>query len=233
MSSKPFISIVLPVHNQADHISTVVTEYEQALTQIPYSHECILVVNGCQDGSLEVCSKLSKQFGVVRVLHNEKKGWGLAVKLGLNEARGDILCFTNAARTSARDLVLLLLYAVSNPGVIIKANRRIRESLHRRLGSLLYNLECRYLFDLSCWDVNGTPKVFPRSCSRLLQLTQDADLFDVEFDVICQRENYPLLEVPVFSVRRHSGRSTTGLRSAWYMYLGVLRLWRNLKRNNS
>jgi hypothetical protein len=54
----------------------------------------------------------------------------------------------------------------------VKANRKIRDHWSRRLGSLLYNLECRALFDLSVWDVNGTPKVFPRSCDRAAQLTR-------------------------------------------------------------
>ena len=45
----------------------------------------------------------------------------------------------------------------------MKANRKIRDNWRRRLGSLLYNLECRALFDLANWDINGTPKVFPRA----------------------------------------------------------------------
>ena len=45
---------------------------------------------------------------------------------------------------------------------VIKASRKIRENWKRRLGSLLYNLECRALFDLPYWDINGTPKVFGR-----------------------------------------------------------------------
>ena len=60
----------------------------------------------------------------------------------------------------------MLLYAAAYPNVVVKANRKIREHWTRRLGSLLYNLECRALFDLSNWDVNGTPKVFPRALRR-------------------------------------------------------------------
>ena len=62
------------------------------------------------------------------------------------------------------------------PKVVIKANRKIRESWRRRMGYLLYNLECRALFDLSVWDINGTPKVFPRSFTALLNLARDDDL---------------------------------------------------------
>jgi hypothetical protein len=122
--------------------------------------------------------------------------------------------------------VLLLLYARTFPDVVVKANRKIRERWTRRLGSLLYNLECRALFDLSSWDVNGTPKVFPRSFAKLLALTRDDDLIDAEFSWICRREGYRMLEVPIFSSRRHGGTSTTTLLSAVRMYAGAYRLWR-------
>ena len=57
----------------------------------------------------------------------------------------------------------MLLYASVYPDVVVKANRRSATTGGAGLGSLLYNLECRALFDLSFWDINGTPKVFPRS----------------------------------------------------------------------
>ncbi|HLH26557.1 MAG TPA: glycosyltransferase [Chloroflexota bacterium] len=224
--SEPHISIVLPVYNQADHIGDVVRDYEAALARVPYSHEMILVVNGSRDRSLDVCQALAAEYPTVLVQHSQRGGWGLAVKLGLRAARGDVLCYTNSARTSAQDLVLVLLYGVVNPGVVVKANRKIRENWRRRMGSLLYNLECRALFDLSYWDINGTPKVFPRQFDKLLALTRDDDLIDAEFNVVCRREGYPMLEVPIFASRRHGGTATTNYRSAVKMYWGAYQLWR-------
>jgi glycosyltransferase involved in cell wall biosynthesis len=223
----PFISIVLPVYNQADHIDSVVRSYLEALEKIPNTHELILVTNGCSDNSPEVCLALAEEHASVRAKNTERTGWGLAVKLGLEEARGQVLCYTNLARTSAADLTLLLLYAVAHEDVVVKANRKIRENWWRRLGSLLYNLECRSLFDLPYWDINGTPKVFPRSFDRLLRLKSDDDLIDVEFNAICRREGYRVLEVPILSYRRQGGRSTTNYRSALRMYWGAYKMWRD------
>lgn len=222
------VSIILPVYNQADHITEIVDKYEESLARAEIPHELLLVVNGSKDRSLEVCNSLAEQYEAVRTLHSVKGGWGLAVKLGLNEARGELVCYTNSARTSSEDLVLLLLYAIAYPNAVIKANRKIRESWRRRLGSLLYNLECRMLFDLSNWDINGTPKVFPRTYEKLLALKRNDDLIDAEFSVICRREGYRMLEVPIFSVRRHGGKSTTHYLSALKMYWGVYKMWRAL-----
>jgi glycosyltransferase involved in cell wall biosynthesis len=220
------LSVILPVHNQADHVEEVVTEYQESLSRLPAPHELLLVVNGSSDGSLDVCRMLEERHEPVRALHLAEGGWGRAVRFGIDSARGDLLCYSNLARTRAEDLTLLLLYATIHPGVVVKANRKIRDSLYRRLGSLLYNLECRALFDLSYWDVNGTPKVFPRSLKALLCLERNDDLIDAEFVIACRRENYPVLEVPIFSNVRHGGETTTNHWSALKLYWGAIGMWR-------
>lgn len=227
--SYSLISIVLPVYNQADHIAAVVEEYETALDKVPTPHEILLVVNGCRDNSLDVCKDLAESYPSVTLIHSEKAGWGRAVVLGLAAAKGDLLCYTNLARTHVKDLTLILLYATVHTDIVVKANRKIRDSWHRRLGSLLYNLECRALFDLSYWDINGTPKVFPRSFEKLLSLSRQDDLIDAEFNALCRREGYPVLEVPIFSSLRHGGASTTSTISALRMYWGAIELWRAMR----
>ena len=212
-----------------EFIAGVVQAYVQALQKIPARHEVLLIVNG-RDDSLAVCRGLEPDQPTVRVLENDRRGWGPAVRRGLAEARGDLLCYTNSARTSAEDLLLAILYAIAYPGVVVKANRRIRDSWFRRLGSLLYNLECRVLFDLASFDLNATPKVFPRTLEKLVALSRNDDVIDVEFNVICRREGYRMIEVPIFATTRHGGESTTTLWSAFRMYCGAFQFWRDLRR---
>ncbi len=221
-------SIILPIHNQADHVEELVLEYDKALSRIPTPYEFILVVNNSRDRSFDICQSLSQRLPYVKVLNSEKGGWGWAVRMGLKEAHGDVLCYTNSARTKPQELQLFLLYAIANPSNVIKANRKFRDNFLRRLGSLLYNLEVRMLFNLAYWDINGTPKVFPKVFADLMDLTEDGDMIDAEFNVICHRKNYPVLEVPVVSIARRSGKSTTGYYSALKMYWGAYKLWRKM-----
>jgi glycosyltransferase involved in cell wall biosynthesis len=222
-------SIVLPVHNQADHIGGIVDGYVGRLRPMSIPFELVLVPNAVTDRSTEVCNELAERHEEVRALEElARGGWGRAVRAGLREARGDLLGYTNSARTTPEILALMLAYATAYPQVVLKANRRIRESFRRRLGSVLYNLEARSLFNLSVWDINGTPKLFPRSFDRLLALTRDDDLIDLEFVIVCRREDYPLLEVPLIVNERHGGRSTTNYRSAVRMYWGAYQLRRQL-----
>lgn len=222
----PLVSLVLPVHNQGEHIRGIVEGYIDGLEVLPIRHEIILVVNGSTDESQTVCESLAAEFDGVQTLALDRRGWGRSVRTGLAAAEGDLLCFTNSARTTREILMLMLAYALAYPEVALKANRRIRESRRRRLGSLIYNIECRALFDLSVWDINGTPKIFPRSFDKLLALTRDDDLLDCEFNVVCRTNDYPMIEVPILATERHGGRSTTNYSSAIRMYTGAYAMWR-------
>jgi glycosyltransferase involved in cell wall biosynthesis len=212
------------VHNQADHIGSIVSGYLGALAKLDRPAEVILVTNGCTDRSPEVAAELAASNERVRTIDLPQSGWGRSVRAGLREAGGDILCYTNSARTTPEMLSLLLIYEAAYPHVVLKANRKIRDNWRRRLGSLIYNLECRALFDLPIWDINGTPKVFPREFGALLELERDDDLIDLEFAWVCKREEYPILEVPLLATQRHGGRSTTNYGSALKMYVGAWRL---------
>jgi glycosyltransferase involved in cell wall biosynthesis len=225
------ISVVLPIHNQADHLRAVVEDLVPALDRLPVPHELLLIVNGSSDQSIDLARELERTYSSVRAIESTLGGWGRAVRLGLAEARGDLVCYTNCARTSAEDLTLVLIYAMAYRGIVIKVNRRVRERLYRRLGSLLFNLECRVLFELSCWDVNGTPKAFPRSCEKLFALTRNDDLLDLEFNAVCATERYRMLEVPILSTKRHGGQSTTTVLSAVKLYWGAVQLWRARRRS--
>jgi glycosyltransferase involved in cell wall biosynthesis len=189
----------------------------------------VLVPNACRDRSPDICRSLALRRDNVRVVELAEGGWGRAVRAGLAEASGDLLCYANSARTQPPMLTLMLVYAAAYPNAVLKANRTIRDSFQRRVGSLLFNLECRALFDLPTMDVNGTPKVFPRSFARLLELTRDDDLIDVEFMLTCMREGYPMLEVPILATQRHGAESTTSYRSAARLYHGAWRMKRELR----
>jgi len=221
------VSVVLPVYNQAGHIRAVLEEYIAVLDQLPFDYELLPVINGPRrDNSLEICREFEKTSKRTKTFCIDQSGWGSAVQLGLSQASGDLLCFANSARTSGKDLALFLVYGSIHNDCVIKANRRIRESFKRRFASLLYNLECRMLFDLPYWDINGTPKVFSRDLVHLRNLKQAGDLIDLEFNAICREHSYNVLEVPILSSSRRTGKSTTNWKSGLRMYWGAYQLRR-------
>lgn len=230
MNEKPYISIILPVYNQFDHIGEIVETYLTTLDNLKHPFEMILVVNGNHDNSLLVCQELAAFHPSVQVIYSEKAGWGRAVKTGMAKAQGQVICYTNSARTTPYTLISLIMLALANPEYVIKANRRLRYPIIRKIGSVLYNVQCRYLFDLAVWDINGTPKIFSHDFLELLKLNENGDLIDLEFVMKCKHQGVQILEVPIVSTERHGGRSTTNFSSAFKMYRGAFRMWREMKK---
>jgi len=194
------------------------------------SLEVLLVVNGPRDGTDEAAAELEAVDPRVTALRASDAGWGRAVRTGLAVGTGDYLAYTNLARTPPEVLRTAVTLALDSRGSVVKASRRVRDSAVRRAGSLLYNLECRVLFDLSVFDVNGTPKVFPSDLVDLRDLRRDDDLIDVEFVAICASRGYQVIEFSVPPLPRHTGASTTNVASAWHMYSGAFTLRRQLAR---
>ena len=222
------VSVVLPIHCQEDHIGSLVRGFHDALGDLAVAIEIVCVVNNSSDRSAEICREIASERAGIVVLEIPESGWGRAVRTGIDAATGDVIAYTNAARTTPRDLRTAVALALLDETLVVKALRRNRDSFFRRAGSVLYNFEARALFGLASWDLNGTPKVFPREHTQLLELGESGDLIDLEFLVACQRHGYAVIEYPVTSTTRHSGKSTTNLKSAVWMYLGAIRLRRRL-----
>lgn len=225
-SVAPYASLILPIHNQADHIAKVVAGFLADFAKLPRPVELVLVPNGCHDASPEICAELAARHpdAVQLVGPLKRGGWGRAINAGLDAARGEVLGYTNSARTTPETATLMLAYAMAYPDAALKAQRRIRESALRRAGSVLYNFECRRLFDLATWDIDGTPKFFPRRYHHLMQLSSDAELYDLEWMRACRYAGYTVVEIPIYPTERFGGRSTTSYRSALRMLLGAYRM---------
>jgi hypothetical protein len=223
MNDADLVSLVLPCRNQADHIGAVLPRYLGPLETLGLPFELVVVPNASTDATEAVVREFAARDPRVRVAVNPGGGWGLSVLTGLAAARGDVLAYTNTARTDPAT-VPRFVRLQRDEGGLVKARREARHAPLREAGSLLYNLEARLCFGLRSADVNGTPKVFPRALYESARLKEPGDLLDLELMVAAHRSGVAVVEVPVRGFSRHGGKSSTNLRSAWRMYRGALRL---------
>jgi glycosyltransferase involved in cell wall biosynthesis len=222
------VSVVLPFSNQADAVEDIVRGHIAALGNAGMDCELLLVPNGSSDDTTAVCRAVAARLPGVRCVEIDGRGWGRAVRAGIAAATGETICYTNSARTQPDDLAAIITHALRNPDLVVKATRHNRHSRMRRLGSFLYNALCAALLRLSTRDVNGTPKAFPASASTLRNLQRDDDLIDLEFMWRCRTAALNVVEIPVYRDTRR-GRSTTGYGTAWRLYVGAIRFWRQVR----
>jgi glycosyltransferase involved in cell wall biosynthesis len=224
MTTHPLVSVVLPCRNQADHIGEIVPRYAAAFDRAGMLIELIVVPNASTDATESRVQALAAADPRVRCVPNPSGGWGRSVRMGLEAARGQVLVYTNSARTDPETLPEFVRRHLERPQSLVKAARRQRNAVLREVGSTLYNLEARVLFGVRCNDVNGTPKVFSRALFGQISLTQDGDLVDLELIAQATRLRASIVDIPTFGFKRHGGKSSTTLRSAWRMYAGAVRL---------
>jgi glycosyltransferase involved in cell wall biosynthesis len=217
------VSLVLPCRNQADHIGDLLPRFVRALAATGVDFEVIAVPNNCRDRTPAIVAELACREPRLRVIPQEIGGWGRAVRAGLDAARGGVLAYTNAARTDPESLPAFFAEYHEHPTALVKARRILRQAPVREIGSLLYNLEARLLFGVG-GDVNGTPKIFGADFYRGLRLSSTGDLLDLELMSQARVHGLPIREISVAGFKRHGGRSSTTLTSAWNMYFGALRL---------
>ncbi|RJQ30455.1 glycosyltransferase [Candidatus Parcubacteria bacterium] len=217
-------SLIFPVYNQESHIGPVCLSYIRAVEPYFHSFELIPAVNACSDNSWAVLQEISKSDLRIRGICIDQKGWGNAVIRGIRAARGHLLMYTNAARTTASDIVDVLNASTPGQPILTKMSRTLRDSRLRWLGSSIYNFESRLLWGIRCRDINGTPKMFPRKLLEGIELREKGDLLDLELMIYMTKKNVPIIDVPKNFWKRAGGRSTTNIRSAIQMYFGALRL---------
>lgn len=85
----PKVSVVVCAYNAADTIGDCLT----SLTQLPYPDFEVIVVD---DGSTDDTAAIATRFPIARVISIPNGGLSAARNLGLSEARGEIVAYTDA-----------------------------------------------------------------------------------------------------------------------------------------
>lgn len=105
------VSIIIPVYNMERWIERSV---QSVLKQSYLNIEIILIDDGSIDNSLNICTKLSREFSNIRVFHQDNQGVSEARNLGLSVARGKYICFLDADDLYCREMVEKLVSAIEN-----------------------------------------------------------------------------------------------------------------------
>lgn len=84
------VSVIVGIYNVLGFIDRGIG---CVLSQTYGDFELLLVDDGSTDGSLERCKEWATRDSRIRVLHQENQGLGSARNLGLENARGEYICF--------------------------------------------------------------------------------------------------------------------------------------------
>jgi len=233
----PHISIVIPVHNEAEILESEVYTLLRGLDARSMDYELILAENGSSDRTKAISNDIAERSPRVRAIHLPNPDYGAAMRAGLLEAKGALVINFDIDYHNV-DVITQADPLLAEAGIVVgsklHASSDDRRSQLRKLISHTFTLILRILFDSKIDDTHGI-KVFRRDVvDRFVPETvMNEDLFDTELVIRARRAGIRVQSVPVRVEERRASRSSI-LRRIPRTMLGLIRLrillWKEKKK---
>jgi len=170
-----------------------------------YSWEILVVENGSRDRTLAIAQEFAQNHPHVRVIHEEQRGKGLAVRRGMLDARGEYRFMCDADLSMPIGETSRFLPPQLNGAHIAIASReapgavRYHEPFYRHFGGRAINWMIRSLALPGLQDTQCGFKVFYASVAEDLfsRMTLTGWSFDIEILYIARLLGYRIVEIPI------------------------------------
>ncbi len=239
-SSRPFLSVVIPAFNEERRLPQTLQDVLDYLARQSYSSEVIVVDDGSCDQTAPVVEELTTNRPGLKLIRNDHRGKGYAVRTGVGKARGHVVLFFDAdSSTPIQDVEKLLPWFERGYAIVIGSRegagaRRIQEPFYRHLMGRVFNFVVRLLTvrdiqDTQCGfkalESNAARQVFARArlYGENARRVTDAMVtaYDVEILFIGQKLGYKIKEVPV-EWRYGTESKVNPLKDSWRNFRDVV-----------
>jgi undecaprenyl-phosphate 4-deoxy-4-formamido-L-arabinose transferase len=138
----PYLSIVVPVYNEAENLENLYSRLISVLDQYNKSYEVILVNDGSRDGTEAILNTLQQRRPEhIRVVHlNGNFGQHMAIIAGFERARGEVIVTLDADLQNPPEEIPKLMQAIESGHDYVGSIRKNRQDTwFRRNASRLNN----------------------------------------------------------------------------------------------
>lgn len=224
------LSVVVPAHNEEGHIAQTLRGLADALRAAGISFEILVVNDNSTDTTERILASLSAADPALRYVNNAPpNGFGLAVRRGLAEFRGDAvaICMADGSDDPA-DLVAFYRKLESGYDCVFGSRfiqgSRVRDYPMLKLAlNRLANLMIRSLFLLRYNDVTNAFKLYRRGAIAGIQplLSHHFNL-TVELPLKCIIRGYRYAVLPNSWKNRKEGVSKLRIKEMGSRYLFII-----------
>ncbi len=203
-TTRPHISIVIPVYNEEAILEAAVKDLVDRLTAFDFTYEIILAENGSRDQTVQLAEELSTRFPQVRTFSLGEPNYGKSLRRGILEAQGDLVICDEIDLCDTNFYTRALAILEANEADLVVGSKLLDSSsderpMGRHLATIVINGMLRVSLGFKGTDTHGL-KAFKRS--QLVDIVEscviDKDLFASELVIRAERSNrVRIKEIPV------------------------------------
>jgi glycosyltransferase involved in cell wall biosynthesis len=205
------LSVVIPAYNEEDGIAAIVERVLAIEPHLPAAGvdalECIVVDDGSKDRTPEIVQRYMPR---VRLIRQQNKGYGGALKTGFNAARGELLGFLDADSTYPPEYFPQMCKLALNGADLVIGSRmsgeRSEMPLVRRVGNTIFASLLSIVAGVKISDSASGQRVIRREVLPALYPLPDTLDFTPAMSTRALHENLKMVETPI-PYKERSGRS--------------------------
>ena len=230
----PSLSFFFPAYNEEGNVEAVVRDALAILPRFADDFEVIAVDDGSRDRTPEIADRLAAEDPRVRVVHHPRnRGYGGAVRSGLEASVKDYVFFTDGDRQFRLEDLPKLLALIDDSDAVIGYRARRRDPWRRVFTAWVYKQLIRVLFGGGIRDVDCAFKLFRREIFTRVPLgdvRSNGAFFSAELLLLLRSRGARMREVAIPHYPRTVGTNTgasvkTTLRAIRDLLRLRLRLW--------
>ena len=219
------VSVLAPAHDEAENLPEFIKQCADALRDLPYACEVVVVNDGSLDETGAVLDRLRQEYGfLTTVTHRTRRGIADALHSAGNAARGDVFVFYPAdLQFSPTEIPNLVEPIRAGEADLVTGTKQ--GVYEKPFVSGVYNRLCRWLFGIRVTDLNAV-KAYRREVAAAVPNRPDWHRFMV---VMAAADGYRIAERPVTLSPRRAGTSKFGLGRIPVGVLDLLSVWFQLR----
>ena len=225
------LSVIFPAFNEEANIRQTVEAARPVLTKLAQTWEIILVNDGSEDRTSQLCDELAEQYSEVRAIHHPgNRGYGAALKSGILAARHDYIFFTDSdGQFDLKELENLIEWA-SHYEIVTGYRAKRRDPPHRLINAWGWRTLVRMVLGVKVRDIDCAFKVFQRSVFDRVQIRSVGAMVNTEILAQAMSFGMRIHEVKVSHYPRRYGKSSgADLRVIAKAFRELFRLWGQLR----
>lgn len=212
------ISIIIPVYNEVDNVTSLFTEIYEVLNGTPITFEVVFVDDGSTDGTKEILKSLSSQYSenLKFLFHKKNYGQSAALWTGAIHAKFDVLVTMDGDGQNDPSDIPQMLEQFQNNKVVLGIRKKRNDSIVKKVSSLVGNKVRTTVLNDGCKDTGCSLKIFPKQGFLSLPYFNHMHRY---LPALFKNKGYGLVTINVNHRARQHGVSKYGVMNR--LFVGV------------